>query len=113
MEKLATPKITGENISPDELAIHRTLRPYLHRCLSLNHDVNNALAGIIGYTEFLLEEAHELSDEHRRFLTQILQSAERIQRIVEDLCAEKIAASEKIDVKALVKELEQLPRQSD
>lgn len=113
MAKLSLPPLSGEHISEQELAVYRALRPYIAHCLSLNHEINNPLAGIVGYTEFLIEECQGLSPEHQNFLRQIMVSAERIQRIVEELCAEKIALHEKIDLASLVRELEPYAHPSD
>ena len=85
----------------EELALFRILRPYIGHCLALNHDINNPLAGIIGYAEFLLSEADQLTESQRESLEQILVCAERIQKEVEDLGDEKIALSEKVDMKLL------------
>jgi len=32
----------------NELALFERIKPYLGRCLTLNHNLNNPLAGIIG-----------------------------------------------------------------
>jgi hypothetical protein len=44
---------SAEN-SQEDLALFRALKPYIGHCLTLNHDLNNPLAGILGYAEFLL-----------------------------------------------------------
>jgi signal transduction histidine kinase len=81
-----------------ELALFEQLKPFLGRCLTLNHDLNNPLAGVIGYTEFLQEEADQLSDEHREFVDQIMQCAERMKRVLDVLGEEKIVLGKKIDL---------------
>lgn len=113
MNQLPIPNITPSSVSDEEIAVYRALKPYLARCLRLNHDVNNALAAVIGYADFLLEEGKDLSDTHRRFLQQIMQAAEKIQQLVEDLCDEKIAAAQSIDLNALTTVFENLEKESD
>ncbi len=85
----------------DDIAIFNALKPYIGHCLTLNHDINNPLAGIIGYSEFLLEDSDQFSDTHREFIRQILECGERIKKLVEGLCEEKIALAEKIDLKSV------------
>ncbi len=85
----------------EELALFRILRPYIGHCLALNHDINNPLAGIIGYSEFMLSEADQLTESQRESVEQILHCAERIRQEVEDLGDEKIALAEKVDLKML------------
>lgn len=86
----------------EELRVYEVLKPYIGHCLTINHDINNPLSGITGYAEFLLEEADSFTEEQKYYLTQIMQCAERIQKLVENLCDEKIALSEKIDLRPVV-----------
>ena len=81
-----------------ELDLIEQLKPYLGHCLTLNHDLNNPLAGIIGYTEFLQGESDQLSDEHKEFVDQIMTCAERMRRVLDNLSEEKIALSTKLDL---------------
>ena len=83
----------------EELALFRILKPYIGHCLTLNHDINNPLSGVIGYSEFLLEAADGLDETQKGYLQQILRCAERIKKLVENLCEEKIALAEQIDLK--------------
>ncbi len=57
-----------------EFEIYQSLRPYIGHCLVLNHDLNNPLTGIIGYSEFLIDD-ETISDELRSSVKQILKSA--------------------------------------
>ena len=84
-----------------ELEIFQVLKPYIGHCLTLNHDLNNPLAGIIGYCEFLQEEAECLTEEQKGYLRQIATCAERMHKLIEDLCIEKISLDEKIDLKSV------------
>lgn len=93
-----------------ELEIFRVIRPYIARCLSLNHDINNSLAGVIGYCEFLLGESDQLSEGQREYLGQILICGERIRIAVESLCREKIALDSRIDVAEAIRQFEKPPK---
>jgi signal transduction histidine kinase len=97
----------------EELALWRALKPYIGRCLTLNHDINNPLAGIIGYGEFMLVDEASLSDDQRGYLTKIMQCAERIRKLVDDLCREKIELGEKIDLRAVSEAFPKNPKKSD
>ena len=85
-----------------DLDLIERLKPYLGHCLTLNHDLNNPLAGIIGYAEFLQEEADQLSDEHKQFVDQIMKCAERIRRVLDNLSEEKIALSAELDLSEVI-----------
>jgi len=77
------------------------LQPFITQCLKLNHDLNNPLAGIIGYCEFLMDDSTNLDDGQRKNLDQILTCAERIKNHIDALCEQKMKLSEKIDLRAL------------
>jgi len=96
-----------------ELETYLALKPYIGHCLSMNHDLNNPLAGVYGYTEFLLETSDNLTDDQRKYLEQILTCAERMKKIIEALCEEKIALKDKIDLKEVAAMYEKASEQSD
>jgi signal transduction histidine kinase len=77
-----------------EADLLEALEPFLQTCLSLNHDLNNPLAGIIGFAEFLVDEGSNLNQMQRNYLRQILECAERIRRRVARLCEEKAVVVE-------------------
>ena len=106
MEEPALKKLTISDDVREELAVFRALKPYIGHCLTLNHDINNPLAGIIGYGEFLMEDAEKLGETRRGYLQQMLDCAERIRKLVENLCEEKIALNEKIDLKSVTEAYE-------
>ena len=99
--KEKTGEISTNNIH-DDIQIFQALKPYIGHCLTINHELNNLLSGVIGYTEFLLEEAEELTDEHRKFIEQILTCANRISDLVGKLSDEKIELAEHIDLKSVI-----------
>ncbi|MDF1544891.1 MAG: histidine kinase dimerization/phospho-acceptor domain-containing protein [bacterium] len=78
------------------------MRPFLAHCLTLNHDINNPLTGVIGYTEYVLSEPEGLSKDQIALLQEVMKCGERIQRLVSALGDEKAALAKEIDVKALI-----------
>jgi signal transduction histidine kinase len=90
-----------ESVVTDETQVYETLKPYIAHCLSLNHDINNPLAGVIGYAEYMLEDDTPLTKDQRHYVQQILKCAERIKEHVDSLSDEKIALSEKVDMSSV------------
>jgi len=78
------------------------LKPYIARCLQLNHELNNPLAGIIGYCDFLLETNQNVPDEIVSYIKQILKCAERMEKTLQDLSQIKIKLNEKINLSTLL-----------
>ncbi|MDH3890860.1 MAG: hypothetical protein OEV49_07220 [candidate division Zixibacteria bacterium] len=97
----------------EELDLFEALKPYLGQCLTLNHDLNNPLAGIMGYVEFLIEESDQLSEEHREFVEQINRCAERMRQVLDSLCEEKIALSRKVDIRRVTEAYQACDKSSD
>jgi nitrogen-specific signal transduction histidine kinase len=96
---------TATDPKPDpttDLELFQVLKPYIGHCLSMNHDINNPLAGIIGYCEFLLLEPENLTKQQIKQLEMIAKCAERIRKLVENLCEEKIALTEKINMQPVM-----------
>lgn len=81
------------------------LKPLIKRCLRLNHDINNPLAGILGYAEFMLSSPESLTESTSKHLKQIMRAAERIKKLMEELGDEKIAISDKCDLQRILEEL--------
>jgi len=96
----------------EDYALFLALRKYIARCLTLNHDLNNPLAGILGYAEFLLMDGDNLTQDQKVQIDQILKCAERIKKQVDTLCAEKIALAEEIDLEAALKRFLAEPEKS-
>lgn len=110
---MATPAKDQKLELEKELEIYRAIKPYIGHCLTLNHDLNNPLAGIIGYCEFLIEEADNLSEEQKGYLNQISKCAVRMQKLIENLCEEKIALEENVDLKSIVESYKQIAKDLD
>ncbi len=113
MDKVTLEKIDGDGISKEELAVYRALKPYIGHCLTFNHDINNPLAGIIGYGEFLLGDTDQLSKTQKGYLTQVLQCAMKIKELVDNLCEEKIALAEGIDLKSVTEAYQEVAKPLD
>lgn len=99
-------------VTAEEIAVYRKLKPLIAHCLTLNHELNNPLAGIIGYAEFMMV-ADELTDEQRQHLDQIMTSAERIRKSIEKLSEVKIELSKDVDMHRLIEEFKQYEEESD
>lgn len=113
MEQATEQTTISDPDQAEELALFQALKPFIGRCLALNHDVSNSLTGIIGYCEFLQLESDGFSEEHIEFLRQIQTCAERIQKLVEEVCKEKIELSETVDLKSITERFEKKADKSD
>ena len=113
MEKLSLEKTETDKDLKEERAVLRALKPYIGHCLTLNHDINNPLAGVIGYGELLMEESGQLDETQKGYLRQVLQCGERIKKLVEDLCVEKIALAEGIDLKSVTEAYKNIAKPRD
>ena len=107
------PNISLTEKQMKDLDLFEALKPYIGRCLTLNHDLNNPLAGIMGYTEFLIEESDQLSEEHRGFVNQINTCAERMHKVLNSLSEEKMALTTKTDLRSVVAAYESPDKPSD
>ncbi len=98
-------KISQNNESDinDELELYQKLKPYIAHCLTLNHELNNPLSVILGYTEIFLDESDSLNEDQKKYLQNIIKGAEKIQKCVTELSDEKIALNKKIDLKEVTK----------
>gem|GEM_PF-1009977 len=113
---LTNPDLAAADLSEQlrqELAVYRALKPYLSRCLTMNHDLNNPLTGILGYTEFMLMDQGQLTDEQRSSLEQIARCAEQMRKVVEGLSHEKISLSGRIDLATVIEYYASEPGESD
>ena len=88
-----------------EITVYRILRPLIGRCLTLNHDLNNPLTGVMGYAEFLLLDKDGMSKDQRDNLQQIVSCAERMKALIDELAAEKSKVKDLVDLKAVTEEL--------
>ena len=103
----------SEAVSAEDIAVYRKLKPLIAHCLTLNHEINNPLAGILGYAEFMYEEGVNLTVDQKRQLKQILKSAERIQKIIQVLSEQKIELSKDLDMGRLIEEYQKCAEESD
>ncbi|PWB70906.1 hypothetical protein C3F09_08505 [candidate division GN15 bacterium] len=97
----------------EDLALFQALKPYIGHCLSMNHEINNSLAGLIGYTEFLLMDESSLAPQQKRQVEMIAKCAERIRQVVQNLCDEKIALSERIDLRPVMETYKAIEKKLD
>ena len=85
----------------DDLEVLQKIKPFISHCLTLNHDLNNPLAGIIGYGEFLLSEGENLTEDQIEYLNRILSCADRMRKLIEKLCVEKGELAKVVDLRDL------------
>lgn len=86
-----------KKISQEEMELFIRLKPLIGECLKLNHNLNNPLAGVVGYSELLLSGDEELSENQKNMVNKIMGSAIKMQELLEDLCDKKINAGNVID----------------
>lgn len=78
------------------------IRPYVGHCLTLNHELNNALTALLGYLEIMTFDPDELSQSQIEYLENMRQAAQRIQSAAQQLSREKIELAERIDLKPII-----------
>ena len=84
-----------------QLEIARRLKPFIRNCIDLHHDLNNPLAGILGYAEFILSDTDKLSENIVKDLQQIVNCAEKIRAILEGVAKSKAEVLEGITPETL------------
>lgn len=75
------------------------IEAFLKRFLSINHDLNNPLSGILGYGEFLLEESESFTPDQVDYVKQVVVCAERMSALIASYCEAKDELAEVIDVR--------------
>lgn len=103
-------ELTEEELK--EFEIYQVIKPYIGHCLILNHELNNPLTGIIGYSEFLIED-ETIPANLNSSLKQILKSAERMKKLIESLCIEKIELEEKISLSSVIDSYQKIAKELD
>ncbi len=91
--------VPADTLANGDEEVIQELRPFVGRCLNLNHDLNNPLTGIIGYAEFILKDCPRVDSEVREYVEQIMECAERIQNSVARLSDEKDVLSRRVDLR--------------
>jgi len=89
----------------DDAKLFRAVTPLVSACLAANHEINNWLSGIFGYTEFLQTEAESLNDEQKKYLDKIMHCAERIQFRINNIAAVKSSLAAEVDMDRLISRL--------
>ncbi|MEE8577121.1 MAG: histidine kinase dimerization/phospho-acceptor domain-containing protein [candidate division Zixibacteria bacterium] len=92
-------EVKSEQSTLTDQEVFQRMQPLFVRCLTLNHDLNNPLAGVIGYAEFMLDdESTPVTEDHRRFIEKIMSCAERMREMIEELSVLKVSLSEDFDI---------------
>ncbi len=97
----------------EEIALFRLLKPIIADCLTLNHDINNPLSGILGYADFMLMDRENLTEEQRQELREIVTCAERIKKHMDRLGDVRAKLSKKIDMKSVLEYYKTAAESSD
>lgn len=82
-----------------ELTTYRKLLPLVKLCLKLNHDINNPLAGILGYAELLLTDDQKLETDQLKAVEKIMECGERISSLTIELTELKSQLVHDLDLK--------------
>jgi hypothetical protein len=106
-------RAVSPNDPADDYALWQKLRPYVGHCLTLNHEINNALTGLLGYTEFMLVDRSSLSTDQTEHLENIQTAALKIKAAAEQLSSEKIALSEEIDLRPIIDAYARIAKRSE
>lgn len=96
------PPSTSDGDPTSDHAVWQKLRPYVGHCLTLNHEINNALTSVLGYIELMLLERASLSPDQIEYLENIRAAAQQIKSATEQLSREKIEISEDIDLRPVI-----------
>lgn len=102
------PDLADADISEElkqEFALFRELKPLVARSLTINHELSNPLAGLLGYLELIQADTHNFSDDQKECLNEITYCANRLEECIKRLSDIKAKISEKIDLDAVIKEL--------
>lgn len=110
-DDLATAEISDD--LKNEITVYRKLKPLIGQCLTLNHDINNSLAGVLGFAEFLQEDAAEMSEEQRENLTRMVQCAEKIKELIDIISDKKAELAGELDLATVIRDFREAARSSD
>lgn len=91
-----------DELDEDEYQVFQILKPYIYTCLSFSHDINNPLAGIMGFAELLKEESNDMSESQIKLINRVLECAEKIKSSVNQLCDIKDELTNKVKNKNIL-----------
>ena len=104
-------KTSNDDLTADYV-IWQHLRPYIGHCLTLNHEVNNALTGLLGYLEFMLTERSSLTADQIDHLESMQTAALKIKSSVDRLSREKVMLAEKVDLRPVIEAYTKIAKRS-
>ena len=81
--------IAQGSAASEDLELVRRLKPLIRECIDIHHDLNNPLAGILGYAEFILSGPEQLTDTVKKDLQQIVKCAEKMKEITDRIARSK------------------------
>lgn len=77
------------------------LQRFVKELFTLNHDLNNPLAGVVGYTELALSDPDSLPENIVDYLEKVQKSAGMMQEIIARCAEAKYHLQTQVDVTAL------------
>lgn len=77
------------------------LQRFVKELFTLNHDLNNPLAGVVGYTELALSDPETLPADIVSYLEKVQKSASMMQAIIERCAKAKHHLQSQVDVSSL------------
>ena len=88
-------------LSPDSPEGIAELKNYVAATLSLNHDLNNPLAGITGFLELALGHKNNMDPKVLELLELIEKSAVKLNERIIEFTEEKCRMKRKVDISSL------------
>ncbi len=99
-EKLTSPT---KLLAPDSPEAARAIASFAAKLIELNHDLNNPLAGVIGYLELALSSDEGVHEEVKSLLQSAQLSADMMNDLVKKLTGAKRALLSEVDFSPLLK----------
>ncbi len=104
---VTAPDLAEANISDElkqEFTLYRQLKPLVARSLTINHELNNPLAGLLGYLELIQADTTNFTKDQKECLDQIVYCAERLESCVRKLSDIKGQISQEVDLDIVMKD---------
>lgn len=97
-----TPKPKTELLSLDSPEGSAELRSFCAALLDLNHDLNNPLAGVIGYLELAMSREDDLTSKSMEMLGHVQASADKMNTLIQEFTVAKRRLQSTVDISSLL-----------
>ncbi|HSG99172.1 MAG TPA: histidine kinase dimerization/phospho-acceptor domain-containing protein [candidate division Zixibacteria bacterium] len=77
------------------------LKRFAAALLELNHDLNNPLAGVVGYLELAMTSHDDLPEDTRKMLANVQKSADLLEKVIGRLTSAKRRLQTSVDISEL------------